>query len=314
MKTSKITNKPAKQNQLLKAYKKHYQIVLMLVPGIILLILFNYVPMAGITIAFKDYKFMKGIFGSEWVGLKHFANLFQRANFGNIIMNTLSISVLKLLIGFPAPIILALMLNELRVQKLKKVLQTCTYLPHFFSWVVLAGIFKMVFSSTGPINTILGTFGIDKPLEFFSNGTLFRVMLIATHVWQSVGWGAIVYLAALSGVDESLYEAAYIDGAGRWKQTLNISIPCIIPTVVTVFILNVGSVMNAGYDQIYNMYNPTVYETADIIETYVMRALTKMDYGVGTAAGLFKSVIGMLLVITTNHISSKLSDNELGIM
>ncbi|MBP3360020.1 MAG: sugar ABC transporter permease [Clostridia bacterium] len=314
MKTSKNKNTAARKNSTLAAYKKHYQIVLMLVPGIILLILFNYVPMAGILIAFKDYKFLHGIFGSEWVGMEHFSKLFAVDNFGHIIMNTLSISVYKLLIGFPAPIILALLLNELRLQKLKNVLQTCTYLPHFFSWVVLAGIFKMIFSNTGPVNSILMAAGVDKPLEFFSNGTLFRGMIIGTSVWQGLGWGAIVYLAALSGVDESLYEAAYIDGANRWKQTIHISIPCIIPTIITVFILNVGNVLNAGYDQIYNMYNPTVYETADIIETYVMRALTKMDYGVGTAAGLFKSVIGMILVLTANFISNKLSDDTLGIM
>lgn len=314
MKTPKIQKNSIKKHTFFSGYKKHYQLVLMLLPGIIALILFNYVPMLGILIAFKDYKFLKGILGSDWVGLEHFIKLFTQQDFGHIIGNTLSISVFKLLFGLPAPIILALLLNEIRRQNLKNVLQTCTYLPHFFSWVVLAGIFKMVFSNTGPVNTLLSTLGMTGNLEFFSNGTLFRIMIISTAVWQGMGWGAIVYLAALSGVDESLYEAAYIDGAKRWKQTWHISIPCIIPTIITVFILNLGNVLNAGYDQIYNMYNPTVYDVADIIDTYVIRALSSMDYGLGTAAELFKSVIGMALVLITNKITNKLSDNSLGIM
>lgn len=286
----------------------------MLVPGLAALILFNYVPMAGVLIAFKDYKFARGIFGSAWVGMEHFSALFFQQDFAHIIGNTLFISVFRLLFGLPAPIILALLLNELRVKKFKNIIQTCTYLPYFFSWVVLAGIFKMLFSNAGPVNELVRMLGISSGLDFFSNGTLFRGLVIGTAVWQSAGWGAIVYLAALSGVDESLYEAAYVDGAGRWKQTLHISIPCIVPTIVTVFILNLGNVLNAGYDQIYNMYNPTVYNVADIIDTYVMRALNSMDYGVGTAAELFKSVIGLILVMTSNKITSKLSGNELGIM
>ncbi len=183
------------------------------------------------------------------------------------------------------------------MQRYKNFIQTCTYLPHFFSWVVLAGIFKMVFSNVGPVNEILKFFGMNTRLDFFSDGGLFRGLAIGSAVWQSAGWGAIIYLAALSGVDESLYEAAYVDGAGRLRQTFSISIPCIIPTIITVFILNLGNVLNVGYDQIYNMYNPTVYNAADIIDTYVMRALKAMDYGAGTAAELFKPVISFVLVM-----------------
>ena len=173
---------------------------------------------------------------------------------------------------------------------------------------------KMVFSNVGPVNTILNVFGMEGHLDFFGNGGLFRGMVIGSAVWQSAGWGAIIYLAALSGVDESLYEAAYIDGAGRLKQTWHISIPCIIPTIITVFILNLGNILNAGYDQIYNMYNPTVYEVSDIVDTYVMRALKSMDYGAGTAAELFKSVISFVMVMLSNKVVNKISDNELGIM
>lgn len=314
MAKTKITHKAASNNSLLKSYKKNYPLVLMLLPGVIALILFCYVPMFGILIAFKDYKFMKGILGSDWVGMQHFITLFSQQNFGRVIYNTVYISFFKLIFGFPTPIILALLLNELRAQKFKNVIQTCTYLPHFFSWVVLAGIFKMVFSNVGPVNTILNVFGMEGHLDFFGNGGLFRGMVIGSAVWQSAGWGAIIYLAALSGVDESLYEAAYIDGAGRLKQTWHISIPCIIPTIITVFILNLGNILNAGYDQIYNMYNPTVYEVSDIVDTYVMRALKSMDYGAGTAAELFKSVISFVMVMLSNKVVNKISDNELGIM
>ena len=302
------------KSSLLMSYRKNYPLVLMLLPGVIVLILFCYVPMGGILIAFKDYKFMKGIFGSEWVGMQHFATLFTQQNFGRVIYNTVYISFFKLIFGFPAPVILALLLNELRAQKFKNIIQTLTYLPHFFSWVVLAGIFKMVFSNVGPVNSILNMIGIKGHLDFFGNGGLFRGLVVGSAVWQGAGWGAIIYLAALSGVDESLYEAAYIDGAGRLKQTWHISIPCIVPTILTVFILNLGNILNAGYDQIYNMYNPTVYEVSDIVDTYVMRALKSMDYGAGTAAELFKSVISFVMVMLSNKIVNKASDNELGIM
>lgn len=307
-------NETKSKNSLVKSYQKNYQLVLMLLPGVVALILFCYVPMGGILIAFKDYKFMKGIFGSDWVGLQHFVTLFKQQNFGRVIYNTVYISFFKLILGFPTPIILALLLNELRLQKFKNFIQTCTYLPHFFSWVVLAGILKMIFSNVGPVNTIFNMLGTGSHLDFFGNGGLFRGLIIGSAIWQSAGWGAIIYLASLSGIDVSLYEAAYMDGAGRLRQTWQISIPCMIPTIITVFILNLGSILNAGYDQIYNMYNPTVYEVTDIIDTYVMRALKSMDYGVGTAAELFKSVISFAMVMLSNKIVNKMSDNELGIM
>ncbi len=308
-KKEKITNKTFSRRM-----REGFPFLLMFLPGTVALILFNYVPMFGVLIAFKDYKFLKGVIGSDWVGMQHFVTLFTRQNFANIIWNTLYISIFKILLGFPAPIILALLLNELRLKKFKNVVQTCTYLPHFFSWIVLAGIFKMIFSATGPVNEMVGILSPGGRVDFFGNGTVFRWVIIGTAVWQGAGWGAIIYLAALSGVDETLYEAACIDGAGRWRQTIHISIPCIIPTIVTVFILNLGNVLNAGYDQIYNMYNPTLYGVADVIDTYVMRALSSMDYGVATAAELFKSVIGFVLVMICNKVTNKISENELGIM
>jgi putative aldouronate transport system permease protein len=303
-----------KAKNLLRQYKKHYPLVLMILPGLIALILFNYLPIYGVTIAFKDYKILKGITGSDWVGFANFAKLFSGNDFWHILRNTVVISLLKLACGLPAPIILALLLNEVKHSAYKKVIQTFTYIPHFFSWVVLAGIITMVFSTSGPINVILQIFGFNEPLSFFSDGKLFIGMIVGTAVWQGVGWGAIIYIAALSGVDDSLYEAAMIDGAGRWKQALHISLPCILPTIATVFILNLGQVLNAGFDQVYNMYNPTVYNVADIIDTYVLRMLQKMNYGVGTAADLFKSVVGMMFVLGGNWLTKKLSDDEMGIL
>ncbi|HIT86156.1 MAG TPA: sugar ABC transporter permease [Candidatus Ornithomonoglobus intestinigallinarum] len=294
-------------------YKKHYPLVLMIVPGLIALILFNYLPIYGVTIAFKDFKLLEGITGSDWIGFENFAELFSGTDFLRVLRNTIVISLLKLACGLPAPIILALLLNEVKHTAYKKLIQTFTYMPHFFSWVVLSGIITMIFSTSGPVNSIIQALG-GQPLSFFGDSGLFVGLVVGTAVWQSVGWGTIIYMAALSGVDESLYEAAVIDGAGRWKQALYVSVPCILPTIATVFILNLGSVLNAGFDQIYNMYNPTVYEVADIIDTYVLRRLQEMDYGIGTAADLFKSVVGLMFVLGGNWLTKKLSGDEMGIL
>ena len=188
-----------------------------------------------------------------------------------------------------------------------------SYLPYFFSWIVLAGIISMLFSTRGPVNVLLMKFGLSKPLEFYADGKLFISLLIISAMWQGTGWSAVIFLASVSGISEDLYEAARIDGAGRWRQTLSITIPCLVPTIVTVFILNLGSVMNAGFDQIYNMYNPVVYDVSDIIDTYVLRRMQGMDYSLSTAAGLFKSVVTFVLMIISNWAVGKMSDNELGI-
>lgn len=302
-----------KAKNLAMEYKKHYPLVIMIIPGLIALILFNYLPIYGVTIAFKKYQLLEGITGSKFVGMNNFVKLFSGGDFTHILRNTVVISLLKLVCGLPAPIILALLLNEVRHSAYKRVIQTFTYIPHFFSWVVLSGIITMLFSTNGPVNVLLRFFGAKNALPFFSDGHLFVGMVVGTAVWQGIGWGAIIYIAALSGVDESLYEAAIIDGAGYWKQALHVSIPCILPTIATVFILNLGSVLNAGFDQVYNLYNPTVYDVADIIDTYVLRKLQKMDYGVGTAADLFKSVVGLMFVIGGNWLTKKLSEDEMGI-
>ncbi len=303
-----------KLNYRMKSYKEHADLMLMFLPGLVALILFSYVPMYGIIIAFKDYRMLDGILASPWVGLEHFERLFLNSDFIKVLRNSITISVLKLIMGFPAPIILALLLNEVRNNKYKKLVQSFSYLPHFFSWVVLGGIITMVFSTTGPINTLLKYFGFNQAIHFFGDKGMFLSLIIFTAIWQNVGWGSVVYLAALTGIDNSLYEAAYIDGASRWKQTIHISIPCLIPTIITLFILSLGGILNAGFDQIYNLYNPMVYEVADIIDTFVLRRLRIMEYSFGTAVGLFKSLVGIVLIISSNWLIKRITKGEQGIL
>lgn len=291
---------------------RNYDLLLLMLPGFVSMIIFSYVPMYGILLAFKDFRMLDGIMGSPWVGFKYFQEMFTMPDFFNVLRNTLGISLIKLFWGFPAPIILALMLNELRSIKFKKVVQNFTYLPYFFSWVVLGGIVRMLFSADGPVNMFIMAMGGER-LEFFADGGLFIGLIVGTSIWQSIGWNSIIFLSAISGIDESLYEAANIDGAGRWKQAIHITLPSLIPTIITVFILNLGGILNAGFDQIYNLYNPVVYEAADIIDTYVFRKFEQTDYSFGTAVGLFKSVVGLILVVITNWFVKKLTNDEQGI-
>ena len=307
----------APKKSIFKEFKKHYALLIMLIPGFIALLIFSYKPMYGVLIAFKDYKFKLGVWGSPWAdnnGMAHFIRMFSGGDFLRVLKNTIVISFLKIICGWPMPIVLALLLNEMRGKVYKRIIQTLTYLPHFFSWVVLGGIFKMLFASIGPVNLILTTLGMNEPVAFFGNNTIFVWLVVLTASWQGLGWGAIIYLAALSGIDESLYEAAYIDGASRWKQTLHISIPSIMGTVTTVFIMNLGGVLNAGFDQIYNMYNVMVYESADILDTYSLRLLQDGRYEVGTALGLFKSLVGLVFVLGSNWIIKLISKDEYGIL
>lgn len=312
VKHSSMEKRNANKNSLGRRIIKYRSILYFLIPGFVLLFVFNYMPMYGVTIAFKDYKMLDGIMASPWVGLKHFQKIFAGSDFYRVLWNTIKISFLKLICGFPAPIIFALLLNEVKKSRFKKVVQTCSYLPHFFSWVILSGILIILFSTTGPINLLLSKFGMDK-VNFMGNKDAFIGFIVISSVWQSLGWDSIVYLAAISGIDETLYEAASIDGAGRFRKMISIAIPSILPTIITVFIINMGGVLNAGFDQIFNMYNPMVYDTADIIDTYVYRRMQAYDYSMGTAIGLFKSVVGLLMVCTSNFVISKWTKGEQGI-
>lgn len=292
--------------------KKHYRLLFLLIPGFVALLIFNYAPMFGLIISFKDYRMGLGIFGSEWCGLENFAEIVHDADFIKAFRNTLMISALKLLFSFPMPIILAILLNEMASMKVKRVVQTLSYLPHFFSWVVLAGIFRMIFATVGPINQMLNTMGINS-INFMGDKGWFLFTLILTDVWQSVGWGSIVFLAAISGIDQSLYEAGAMDGMNRWQSIKYITVPSLIPTIITVLILKLAHVLNVGFDQIYNMYNPLVYDVSEIIDTYVLTKLEDMDYAVGTAVGFFKSVVCLILVMGSNWLTRKISDGEQGI-
>jgi putative aldouronate transport system permease protein len=293
-------------------YLKHHGKLLMLACTFSFLILFQFIPMSGVLIAFKDFRMTEGILGSAWNGLDNFRRLFAGDDFLLALRNTLTISLLRLGLGFFAPIVLALLLNEIRLSFYKRGIQTLTYMPHFISWVILGGIFLMLFSINGPVNTLITSMG-GKPIPFLTSDGWFVFMLIASGIWQGVGYGSIIYLASLSGIDPQLYEAAVVDGAGRWKQTVHITLPCLVPTMITLFILSLGSILNAGFDQIYNLYSVPVYDVADILDTYVLRRLISLDYGLATAAGLFKSLVGMFLIIGANALAKAMSKGEQGV-
>ena len=291
-------------------YKKHLALTLMFFPVVVYFIIFKYIPMGGIVIAFKNYKISQGIFGSAWCGLDNFTKAFATPTFARSVKNTLVISGLKLLFGFPAPIILALMLNEVVHPRFKKTIQTITYLPHFLSWVVLAGMFQQLLSpNNGAVNAVLKqVFGMKDSIYFLGSNQYFRGTLIVTDIWKNVGWSSILYLATISGIDPALYEAATVDGASRWQCTRYITIPSLVSTIVVMLILSIGSIMDAGFDQVFNLYNSAVYQTGDIIDTYVYRyGLGDMKYSLATAVGLFKNVIAFVLVVGTNLITRRIS-------
>ena len=295
-----------------RLYRRHKGLLLLVLPGVLFFLLFNYLPMLGLVIAFKDFRLVDGIMGSAWSGVDNFRRLFGGADFPLALRNTVTISLLRLCFGFFAPIALALMLNEIRLSWYKRTIQTVTYIPYFLSWVILGGIFLIMFAQNGPVNQLAMMVGIE-PIQFLTDDFWFVVLIIATGIWQAAGYGAVIYLAALSGISPDLYEAAVVDGAGRWKQTWHITIPGLIPTIVTLFILNLGHVLNAGFDQIYNMYNPMVFDAADIIDTYVLRRIVLMDFGLATGAGLFKSVVGLMMVVLANSLARRVSGGEQGI-
>ena len=285
---------------------------LLLLPGILYYILFKYLPMYGILIAFQDYSFGKGIFASQWVGLEHFIKFFSGDKAFILIRNTVLLSVNNLLWGFPAPIILALLLNELKSNRFKRIVQTVSYLPHFISTVIVVGMLvNFVSPSSGIVNVILRRLG-HEPIFFMSKPEWFRPLYIGSEIWQQVGWGTILYLAAITGINPELYEASYIDGAKRLQQIRYITIPSIFPVIATLFILNTGRMLTIGAQKVILMYNPLIYETADIIDTYVYRrGILSADFSFAAAVGFFQSLIGLLLVISANKISKRFSETSL---
>jgi len=283
----------------------------MIAPAIVLFAVFQYVPMYGITIAFKDYNIADGILGSEWAGLKHIYNFVNDPFFYRIIRNTLLINIYELIFAFPAPIILALLLNEVRSPFFKRFTQSISYLPHFISTVITVGILMKLASTDGVINHLLAFLGLPEQ-NFFGDAGWFRTLYIGSGIWQSVGWASIIYLAALTGIPDDLYEAARIDGAGRFQQIGYITLPGIMPTIVIIFILNIGSMLSVGFEKVYLMYNPAIYETADVISTYVYRrGIQGMDYSYAAAIGLFNAVIAFILLISANSASKRAGQNSL---
>jgi len=305
-------NSPKMKGKLWEYIKRDKYLYMLLLPGLICLFTFCYLPMYGVIIAFKEYNIFVGIFESEWVGFLQFERLFRSPDFIRTIINTLLISIYKMIFGFPAPIILALLLNELNNRYFKKFAQTVLYLPHFISWVTFAGIITTFLNpTTGVINDIIAYFG-GRKIDFLAEKGMFRSILVITDIYKGMGWGTIVYLAAISGVDPELYEAAIVDGASRFKQVWHITLPSIRSVIVIIFILNLSNILNAGFEQVFMLYNPLVYEVGDIIDTYVYRkGMIDSNYSLSSAAGLFKNIVAFVLIISTNYVVKKLGEDGL---
>lgn len=290
-------------------YKEDY---LMLVPGLLFFLVFCYGPMYGLIIAFQDYYPLRGIDGSAFVGLKHFKALLTNPFFMSVLRNTLVISLYKLLVCFPAPIFLCIVLNEIKCMKFKKLAQSVSYLPHFISWVVVSGIIiEFLSPSRGPVNILLQNLGLE-PIFFVAEAKYFRGVLVISDLWKSIGWGSIVYLAAVTSIDPSLYEAAEMDGAGRIRKIIHITLPSLLPIVTVMLIMQSGKILNDSFEQVYNFLTPSTYEVGDVISTFVYRmGIQKMQYSFTTAVDLFKNIISFGLVMLTNYVARKTNDYAL---
>ncbi|MCQ2612486.1 MAG: ABC transporter permease subunit [Treponemataceae bacterium] len=294
----------SKEKTFFQYFKQHKWLYFMLIPGAVYFIMFRYVPMGGLIIAFKNYSPFRGIMGSKWVGLEQFRKFFSTADFFRLLRNTLGISLLQLVIYFPAPIILSLLLNEVRHSTYKRFVQTLVYIPHFVSWVIVASLTYQLFNVTdGLVNHIVVSLG-GKAFDILSNGKSFWGLIVGQDIWREAGYGTIIFLAALSGVDQQLYEAARIDGAGRWQLMWHITLPALKSTIIMMLILRVGSLLNTGYEQIFLMRNDLNIAYADVFDTYIYtRGIVNGQYSFSAAAGMFKSVVGMILVLGSNKLA-----------
>ena len=287
--------------------KRELPLYIMLIPAVVLVFIFSYGSMAGIVIAFEKFKPALGLFGKQqWVGFKNFETLFAMPNMLPIIRNTIVIALGKMLGGIIVPVLFALMLNEVGHTRSKRLFQTMVYLPNFLSWVILSGILLDVLSpSGGVVNTLLGVFGVE-PIFFLGNAKVFPGTMIVTEIWRSFGFGSVIYLAAITGIDPALYEAAKIDGANRLKQTWHVTLPGMTSIIILMTVLSLGNILNGGFDQIYNMYSPVVYSTGDILDTFVYRlGIQQAQYSLSTAAGLFKSVVSLVFIVTSYYLADK---------
>ena len=295
----------------MKRAKKQAYYHLMLLPGILLLIIFTYIPMFGIVMAFQDYVPAKGILGSDWVGLRNFKLIFTLRDSRQIFINTIIISFWKILLRIAVPVAFAILINEVKNRFVKKSVQTIVYLPHFLSWVVFASVVQMIFSLDGPINRVIEMIGFE-PVMFLGSNEWFREVIIFTESWKEFGYSSIVYFAALTGIDPGLYEACSIDGANRLDKLLHITLPGIMPIILIMLTMELPNILSAGFDQIYNLYNPLVYDTGDILDTFVYRmGMTKRQYSLGTAVGLIKSTLGMVLMLVANKLVTTFSDRRM---
>lgn len=299
--------------RIIKEVRKNYMLYLMLVPVMLYFYLFHYRPMWGVQIAFKEFNVFKGIKDSPWVGFMYFKQFFQSYYFTRLLKNTILLSLYNLAFTFIAPIILALQLNAVRNRYVKSTLQTISYLPHFISLVVVAGMILVFLEPTGLVNRLLIRYGLIKsPIIFMMEPDWYRTIYVASGVWQTIGWSSIVYLAALAGIDPQLYEAAVIDGAGRFKQLIYITLPSLTPTIVILFLLNVGRLFSIGAEKTILLYNPVLYETADIISSFVYRrGILQADYSFSAAVGLFNSLINFALLLSFNRLSKRYTETSL---
>lgn len=314
--TTWMNKKKNKNSSLIQQTKrdiiKYKSLYLLIIPVVIWYILFEYKPMYGVLIAFQDYRPRRGISGSEWVGLKHFKNFVSSFFFGRTVKNTLTISLTNIIFGFPAPIIFALLLNEIKNLKFKKAVQTISYMPHFISVIVMTSMIRVFVAENGFVTKIMHALFDVPEQSLLTLPQYFVPIFVVSGVWQGLGWGAIIYIAALSNVDQELYDAASIDGANRWKQTLHVTIPSIMPTIIIMLLLRLGRIMSVGYEKIILLYNEGIYETSDVISTYVYRrGLLDNQYSFGAAVSLFNTVINFALIMIFNKISKKLSDVSL---
>lgn len=293
--------------RLKKRLKKELPFHIMLFPAVVMVLLFKYIPLAGLSIAFQDYSPLLGFFDQEWCGWENFSYVFSLSTFPRVIYNTLFIAIMKIIAGIVVPVTVALLLNEVRNIGYKRTLQTVVYLPHFISWVALAGIFLDVLSMDGVVNKFLTSIGME-PIYFLGDEKIFPFTMVVTDTWKTFGWNTIVYLAAITGISPGLYEAAALDGAGRFKQIIHVAIPSILPIVLLMTVLSIGNVLRAGFDQIFNLYSPLVYSTGDIIDTYVYRmGILSAQFGPATAVGLFQSVVSFILIVAGYWAADKIA-------
>ena len=303
------TRTPRAARGLRANFRKYWPYYVMALPGVVYLIIFKFVPMLGCVIAFEDYQVYKGIFGSDWVGLKNFRSMFAYSDFSRVLTNTLLMGLYRIVFTFPVPVILALMMNELGSPRLKKCIQTAVYIPYFLSWIIVAELIFDFLGVSGLFNRVRALLGM-RSLLVMQQSKYFRTVYVISTIWKEAGWGTVVYMAAIAGIDQSLYEAASIDGATRWQKIRFITFPLIVPTALTLLLLQIGSFMELGFEPVYSLLTPMTYSTGDIFDTYVYRVgILQAQYSITTAVGLFQSVIGLVLVVFFNQLSRKVSED-----